>query len=189
MRGQSEPIRHLREALRNHAERRLGRAWAARSREIRALPAPDLPKAVARLLPPPAGGILANAWEACLQNLLQAAWVQVALEGDWRTLALLPPFPEPDPAPIPDPPIAPSPDLWLAWTCPESGRVEPLLVRSEHAPMAGECLEVRHEASGLLLVPTMVAAALSLETPATISIIRALHHHGGLWIDETALAS
>ncbi len=189
-RRQSEPLTQVREALRNHAERRLGRAWAARSRDLRALTAPDLPKAVARLLPPSAGPILAQAWLECLQDLLRAAWEQEQDPSqDWRLLALLPPFPDPDPAPIPKPPVAPSPDLWLAWSSPESGRVEPLLMRSERAPMAGECVEVRHEGTGLLLVPTMVAAALSLELPPTVPIIRALHHHGGLWVDETSIAS
>jgi hypothetical protein len=190
MRGQSDTLKQVREALQNHAERRLGRAWAVRSREVRSMPAPSLPKAVERLLPPSAGQTLAEAWQECLQNLLRAAWEQERDPNqDWRTLALLPPFPAPDPAPVPEPLVAPSPDLWLAWTSPEPGRIEPLLVRSERAPMGGECLELRHEASGLLLVPTMVAAALSLELPPTVPIIRALHHHGGLWVDETSIAS
>lgn len=187
MRRQSAPLARVREALRQHAERRLGQAWAARSRSLRTLPAPDLPKAVERLLPPQAGQILAEAWTAYLRNLLQAEWDLVPQEPsqDWRLQALLPPFPDPPPATPPDPEVAPGPTVWLAWTSPEAGRVEPLLVIAERAPMAGESLELRHEGSGLLAVPTMVATALSLEQPSTEPLIRALCHHGGMWEDVT----
>jgi len=186
MRGQSEPLRQAREALQQHAERRLGWAWAVRSRDLRALPGPSLPQAVERLLPPPAGQILIEAWQECLQDLLRAAWEQPQdPTQDWRLQALVPPFPDPPPAEIPDPPVAPGPTVWLAWASPEPGRVEPLLVRAERAPMGGECLELRHEGSGLLVVPTMVGAALSLEMPATTPIIRAMSHHSGSWEDVT----
>lgn len=190
MRRQSEPLKQVREALQNHAERRLGRAWAARSREVRSMPAPSLPKAVERLLPPPAGQVLAEAWQECCLDLLWAAWEQsLDPTQDWRIQALLPPFPDPPPAEIPDPPVAPGPTVWLAWTSPEPGRLEPLLVIAERAPMGGECLELRHEDSGLLVVATMVGTALSLEMPDTVPIIWALHHRGGSWEDVTPPAS
>jgi len=75
--------------------------------------------------------------------------------------------------------------VWLAWTSPEPGRLEPLLLLAERAPMAGESLELRHETSGLLVVPMVVGTALSLETPGTAPIIRALYHHSGSWEDVT----
>ena len=187
MRRHSAPLARVRETLQNHSESRLGMAWAARSRNLRALPAPSLPKAVERLLPPQAGQILAEAWTAYLQDLLQAEWDLVPQDPsqDWRLQALLPPFSDPPPATPSDPEVAPGPTVWLAWTSPEPGRVEPLLVVAERAPMAGESLELRHGGSGLLVVPTMVATALSLETPSTEPIIRALCHHGGMWEDVT----
>lgn len=190
MRRHSVPLARLREALQSHAERRLGWAWAAWSREVRALPAPSLPKAVERLLPPPAGQILDEAWQECRLDLLRAAWEQsLDPTQDWRIQALLPPFPDPPPAEIPEPPVAPGPTVWLAWTSPEPGRLEPLLVLAEKAPLAGECLELRHEDSGLLVVATMVGTALSLEMPDTVPIIRALHHRGGSWEDVTPPAN
>ena len=152
---------------------------------IRAMPSPDLPPSVLRLLPPQAAQRLIEAWKDYLQDVLQSDWDGGAGDPDSRLKALLPPFPSPEPAPVPALEIARGPSLWLAWTSPEFGRLEPILLFADRAPMSMEVMELRHAETGLLIVATMVGTALSLEMEITEPIIRALFHQGGLWEDQT----
>lgn len=175
----------VRSALRSFAVSRLGLAWMRRIAALQAMEAPKLPAMVARLLPPQAGQVIADAWIEYCRTLLRTEWARVASksEQDWRYQALLPPFPNPEAAEPPAPEVPPGPNLWLAWACPEVGRLEPLLVRAAEAPLAGESLEVRHGWSGLAVTVTVVGSALALDVPTTEPIVRALHHHGGLWTE------
>ena len=186
LRNQAAPLAQVREALRNHAERRLGLAWSTWSSAIRTMQGPNIPPSVLRILPPQTAQILEEAWEAYLRDTLQRSWDQVPENPDPRIKVLVPPFPSPDPLPIPDLEVAQDPSLWLAWSSPEPNRLEPLLLRADRAPMALETMELRHEGTDLLCVVTTVGTALSLEHPSTEPIVRALCNLGGLWVDETA---
>ncbi len=178
-------IRTLREALTEQAWGRMSTAWAHRRSSIEKLPGPTLPREIVRLLPPQASHILENAWLGCLKAMARQDWIQ-GPTSSWAMTVLVRPFSQPEPATVPAPPVNPGPDVWLAWTSPEPGRVEPLLVLSTHPPMAGELPELRHRDSGMIVVPTVVGTAVSLELPQTESIIRAVAHYGGVWVDETS---
>ncbi len=186
LRKQAAALARLREAMRNHAERRLEQAWLTWSSVIRAMPRPNIPASVLRVLPPQTAQILEEAWEGYLRDTLQRSWDQVSENPDPRLKVLTPPFPKPTPLSVPDLEVAQGPSLWLAWSSPEPGRLEPLLLKADKAPMAMETMELRHEGTDLLCIVTMVATALSLEHPSTEPIIRALFNLGGLWVDETA---
>lgn len=173
----------------NHLHARLGSGWKALASLVRAMEPPVLEPALRRLLPPQSQEMLATAWQNYQVSLLASLWWETPEDPrqDWRVRALRPPFPVPPPAPIPPPPVAPGPDLWLAWVSPLQGVVEPILLQAVGAPRAAESPEIRHESSGFLAVPTVVGTPLCLDQPTAEPIIRALHHLGGLWIDETPL--
>ena len=152
---------------------------------------PSLPDALLRLMPPHAPDLLAGLWRRYQKDLLRDLWFEVPEDPDqdWRMVVLIPPFPDPDPAPIPPPPLEPSPDLWLAWSSPSLGVVEPLLLRSVGVPCPTETLELRHSVSGWSLAPTMVGHPLALDHADADPIIRCLHHHqGGVWEDPTPVS-
>jgi hypothetical protein len=181
-------LRTLREALASQAWGRMSTAWAHRRASLEKLPSPTLPREVVRLLPPQASHILADAWLGCLKAMLWHEWNQ-GPTSSWAMKVLVRPFGQPEPANIPAPPLSPGPDVWLAWTSPEPGRMEPLLVLATQPPMAGELPELRHRDSGMIVVPTVVGTAVSLEQPQTESIIRGVAHYGGVWVDETSAES
>lgn len=188
MRQQASIITSLREGLAVKAHATLVSAWAKRSESLQTLPAPTIPREVARLLPPQADLILEEAWKECLRAMLWREWKQ-GPTSKWAMEAILPPFAAPELAPIPVSPVSPGPEVWLAWTSPVPGRVEPLLILGTHPPMAGELPELRHRDSGVIVVPPVVGTAMSLEQPRTESIIRAMAHYGGVWVDETSAES
>ena len=184
-RQKASVIKDLREALSRWADGKMQGSWAKRTASIQTLPPPAIPREVSRLLPPQSSRILEEAWQGCIQAMLWEEWSHVSTPK-WAIEAMLPPWVKPGPAPIPASPVNPGPEVWLAWTSPEPGKVEPLLVLATHPPMAGELPELRHRESGMIVVPSLVGTAVSLEQPKTESIIRAVAHYGGVWVDETS---
>ena len=185
----SGQTRRVADLVVNHLQSRHGCAWKALASLVRAMEPPVLESALRRLLPPQSQEMLDAAWQSYQMSLLESLWWETPEDPhqDWRVRALRFPFPIPSPAPIPPPPVAPSPDLWLAWLSPSQGVVEPILLQAVGAPRAAESPEIRHESSGFLTVPTVMGTPLCLDQPTAEPIIRALHHLGGLWIDETPL--
>lgn len=181
-------LRTLREALTEQAWARMSTAWVHRRASLENLPGPTLPRDIVRLLPPQAGQVLEEAWLDCLKTMLWLDWNQ-GPTSTWAMKVLVRPFSQPEPATIPASPVNPGPEVWLAWTSPEPWRVEPLLILATQPPMAGELPELRHKDSGMVVVPTVVGTAVNLEQPWTESIIRAVAHCGGVWVDETSTES
>jgi len=178
-------LRTLREALTEQAWGRMSTAWVHRRASLDNMPGPTLPRDIVRLLPPQAGQVLEEAWLDCLKAMLWLDWTQ-GPTATWAMKVLVRPFSQPEPATIPASPVNPGPEVWLAWTSPEPRRVEPLLILATQPPMAGELPELRHKDSGMVVVPTVVGTAVNLEQPWTESIIRAVAHCGGVWVDETS---
>ena len=184
VRQQTESLKQLRNSLKQHAETRLTKAWAARTSLLRSIHPPQLPPHVLRLLHPQAPSSLLEAWQGYQAAILQAEWDSAQ---EWPSQALLPPFPEPSPAPIPPLPVLPSPTLWLGWTIPnpeEPSILVPLLISSGAPPRPQEMPELRHQETGTVLVPLTVGVPVCLEAPGMEPIVRALFHAGGLWIED-----
>jgi len=173
------------ERVGNLLDRRHSLGWMQFGRQIEAMTGPALPEPVRRLLPSSAPQVLEDLWEAYRVGVIRQAWEQVPPDprGDWRVRSLFPPFPDPEAAEVPSAPVEPDGDLWLTWSEPEAGRLEPLLVCLGAMPHPGESYEFRHSESGWSLGATLTGHPLALDYSDADPLLRALwHHQEGVWV-------